>query len=189
MRTEPPRAIEVVDVRPLGDVPPRLLDALVRRLSRRLGVPCRQRGGIADDELPRLQHRPQLDADATLARLGEDAPPNGAVVVGVTTEDLGHPLFTFFFGRARIGGACVVSLHRLDPAYYGLPADEDLVLTRATLECLHELGHVAGLVHCDDYRCVMHFSGDVESIDLRGQGLCERCAATLPRPLRHALHG
>ena len=84
-------------------------------------------------------------------------------------------------------GAALISLHRLAPSFYGLPPDPELTLTRATCECLHELGHVAGLHHCDDYRCVMHFSGDVESIDLRGSGWCDSCAALLARPLRHAL--
>lgn len=185
----PIRELAAVDVVPLGDVPPGTVDALVRHLSRRVGAPCRRRRGLPAEALPRLEHRPQLHADTVLALL--DAQPHrpGTAVVGITTEDLGHPLFTFFFGRARVGGTAVVSLHRLDPAYYGLPGDEELTLRRAVVECLHELGHVVGLRHCDDYACVMHFSGDVEMIDLRGHGFCEACGGSLPLALRHALHG
>ena len=184
-----PRPLRGVVVVPLGDVPGDVLTALVPRLSRRVGVPCHAGAAIPADALPRLAHRPQLDADATLDLLEEVAAAGRDTAVGVTTEDLGHPLFTFFFGRARMGGAALVSLHRLDPAYYGLPHDGDAVLSRATLECLHELGHVAGLHHCPDYRCVMHFCGDVESLDLRGTHYCAVCVESLPFPLRHALHG
>lgn len=182
-----PREIDVIEVRPLGDVPLARLDAIVRRLSRHVGAPCHVVPGLPEDALPRLAHRPQLDADGMLALLEGQPGGAGAVTVGVTVLDLGHPLFTFFFGRARMGGAAVVSLHRLDPRHYGLPADEDVFTRRAVLECLHELGHVAGLRHCADHACVMHFSGDVESIDLRGGGFCAPCGRSLPRALRHAI--
>ena len=179
--------IELVEVRPLGDVPLARLDGIVRRLSRHVGAPCHVVPGVAVGDLPRMAHRPQLHADETLALLDEQPLGPGAVTIGVTAEDLGHPLFTFFFGRARMGGAALVSLHRLDPRWYGLPADEDVLQRRAVLECLHELGHVAGLRHCADHACVMHFSGDVESIDLRGGGFCVPCGQSVPRGLRHAI--
>lgn len=181
--------LDAIGVVPLGQLAPRRVDEVVRRLSRRVGVPCRQLPGIDAEALPRLPHRPQLNADGVLSLLERQVARPGQVLLGLTAEDLGHPLFTFFFGRARMGGSALVSAHRLDPAYYGLPRDDDLVLQRIVIECLHELGHVAGLHHCDLHECVMHFSGSVEMIDLRGRGFCGGCTSTLPLPLRHALHG
>jgi archaemetzincin len=93
---------------------------------------------------------------------------------------MGSPIFTHFFGRSRRGGhALVVSLARLTPAFYGLPADRALTLRRATFEIVHELGHVAGLGHCADPRCLMHFAPTVDGIDNRGTTFCGDCAAAL----------
>ncbi|HIC98260.1 MAG TPA: matrixin family metalloprotease, partial [Pyrodictiaceae archaeon] len=44
---------------------------------------------------------------------------------------------------------------------YGLPADKELFKLRALKEAMHEIGHVLGLLHCTDKRCVMHFSNSI----------------------------
>jgi archaemetzincin len=105
--------------------------------------------------------------------------------VGLTALDLAIPIFTFAFGRARKNGrAAVVSLSRLDPVFYGLPADGERLAERATAEILHELGHVAGLVHCSDAACLMTFAGSIEKVDVRGSHFCDACVRALPRWLR-----
>ena len=59
----------------------------------------------------------------------------------MTSEDIALAIFTFVFGLARQGGrACLVSLARTEPAFYGLPPDQDLRDRRAVAEILHELG-------------------------------------------------
>jgi archaemetzincin len=54
---------------------------------------------------------------------------------------------------------------------------------RATAEVLHEIGHAFGANHCARADCLMHFSPDVESIDLRGLRFCDECSRGLPREL------
>lgn len=174
----------------LGDLPADLTQALTARLSRQVALPCRVGSLRKEADLPRLATRNQLDADALLASLEQEARsgPDGVLVVGVTALDLGIPIFTFIFGRARQGGrAALVSLTRLDPAFYGLPADLPLLLHRAVIEILHELGHVAGLPHCRDFQCLMHFAASVESIDARGNRFCQACGKQLPGWLRSAI--
>ena len=61
--------VNVIGVVPLGSVAPRRVHEVVRRLSRRVGVPCRQLPGISEEALPHLPHRPQLHADGVLALL------------------------------------------------------------------------------------------------------------------------
>jgi archaemetzincin len=42
-----------------------------------------------------------------------------------------------------------------------------------------ELGHTFGLVHCDDYRCVMHASTYVEDVDVKGASFCPSCRGAI----------
>lgn len=164
----------------IGSVPPELAQGLLERVSRDVALPCRWLVGEPAPAARSLEGRAQADADALLADLEERA-GGGRVLVGVTDLDLGHPIFTFFFGRARLHGtAALVSLARLAPAFYGLPDDPRVTIRRAAREVIHELGHVAGLKHCDRYDCIMHFANDVGAIDLRGAGFCDACVRALP---------
>lgn len=169
----------------VGSAPPDLVRELAERVSRRVSVPCEVRAGTRPIVIPMLEGRAQADADGLLAAVEALATLPDAVLVGVTAADIGHPVFTHFFGRARHGGrGAIVSLARLGPDFYGLPADRDALLRRATLEVLHELGHVAGLRHCADPACIMRFAPTVEAIDLRGARPCAACAAAARGLLR-----
>jgi archaemetzincin len=180
----PEAPVEALQLLPLGAFPEPLGAGMVTQLSRSVRVPCRLLPPDPRLALPRLPGRSQVDADGLL-RLLEGLPREpGAVLVGLTDADIGHPIFTFFFGRARLGGgALLVSLARLDPTFYGLPADPALTVRRAIREVLHELGHVVGLRHCERPDCLMRFAGDAEAIDVRGGRFCDACRAHLPETL------
>lgn len=174
---------------PLGVLAPGLEQDLVSRVSRRIAAPCRAQPPLPFTEIPTVPGRTQADADCLLARL-ETAGRAGVVLVGVAALDVAIPIFNFVFGRARQGGdACLISLARLEPAFYGLPPDSRLVAERAVAEVLHELGHVAGLTHCRDFACLMHFAASVEAIDVRGSSFCSACALQLPAWLRPRSRG
>lgn len=170
----------------VGPFPAALAQDLVARTSRRLPVPCRLLRGPGP-AAPRLEGRDQADADRLLAALEAVAGdgPVGHVLMGLTAQDIGSPLFTFFFGRARLRGrAGLVSVARLAPTFYGLPDDPEVTARRAVIEILHEFGHVAGLTHCDDFGCLMHVTTNVEGLDARGAAYCETCLARLPDDFR-----
>jgi archaemetzincin len=181
MAVEAARAAEAVDLLPIGVLPLAALQSLAARLSGRIALPCHLLPAL-NPPFPRIAGREnQLDAGAVL-RLVETRPaPPGRVIVGVTAEDIAIPIFTFVFGLARQGGrACLVSLARGDPAFYGLQEDPELRDSRAVAEVLHELGHLALLDHCPDRTCLMSFAGNVEKVDARGSRFCEACTARLP---------
>lgn len=82
----------------------------------------------------------------------------------------------FIFGEARRGReACVISTTRLFPEFYGFKPNQKLFLERIVKEALHELGHVAGLGHCPDTLCLMHFSNSIHDTDLKYARLCRIC--------------
>jgi archaemetzincin len=96
--------------------------------------------------------------------------------LAVTDLDLYVPVLTFVFGEAQLNGPkAIVSVHRLQPEYYGLPGDDSLLKSRLGKEAVHELGHTFGLVHCPIPDCVMYSSSYVEEIDLKGAGYCPQC--------------
>ena len=105
-----------------------------------------------------------------------DVPQGTLKLLGVTDRDLCIPILTYVFGEAQVGGtAAVVSLARLRQEHYGLEPDRPLLLERLRKECLHELGHTFGLIHCPSRDCVMHLSNTVVDVDIRGREFCRGC--------------
>jgi predicted Zn-dependent protease len=172
----PERRIERLALALVGEPPSPLHRRIAIRMSEIVPIPC----GLRAEPLPvatvLLEGRDQVDADLLLASVESQADEPGEALCGLVGKDIGHVLFTYFFGRARRdGNAMVVSLARLAPGFYGQPDDEELLVRRATREILHEFGHVAGLHHCDVPGCIMHFAATVEGIDGRGDGFCRSC--------------
>lgn len=181
---EAARLAEAVDLLPVGALPPGTLEHLAARLSRRVEVACHV---LPPGDLPvrRIPRRDQLDATALLEAVEARATSDTRLLVGVTAEDIAVPVFTFVFGLARQGGrACVVSLARTDPTFYGLPPDPALRDERSVAEMLHEMGHLATLEHCPDRNCLMSFAGNIERVDTRGSRFCASCSERLPSWLR-----
>lgn len=94
----------------------------------------------------------------------------------ITDVDIFIPIFTFVFGLAKLNGNTgIVSMHRLDSIFYGLPEDKKLLQSRLTKEIIHEFGHLMGLKHCELYKCVMTSSTVVEELDTKSGNYCNSC--------------
>ncbi len=107
-------------------------------------------------------------------------PPGVVKVLGITDVDLCIPVLTFVFGEAQVDGlAAVVSTARLRLTYDERPAPPALMEARLLKECLHELGHTFGLVHCPDGTCVMSRSNSVLDVDQKRAGFCRDCRQRL----------
>ncbi len=80
------------------------------------------------------------------------------------------------FGLAdQASRRAIIALPRLRQTYYGLSEDTKLFQQRVLKEAVHELGHVFGLSHCTDRRCVMAFSNSLADTDFKSHEFCSKC--------------
>jgi archaemetzincin len=163
----------------LGETRAEMLQGLSPALSSRLKLTCVT--GPFLEIPPGSYHaeRRQYDADLIMERLLARVPGR---FLAVTTRDL----FTsscdlnFIFGQAQCPGrGAIVSSCRLDPSFYGLPKNPDLLLERLVKEAVHEVGHTFGLTHCPRHTCVMSFSNSVLDVDRKTGYLCPACFSKL----------
>lgn len=166
------RPIQVVSI---GNTDGPLLGAVTEGLELAFRVHCSVMDRTLDAAFAHHPERNQYFSSPIVERLSQ---MNGHrdVIVGVTELDLYIPILTFVFGEAQLGGTCaVVSYHRLTQEFYGLPPDPMLLTERLVKEAIHEVGHTAGLTHCDDYECVMAATHAVEWLDLKTAAFCGDC--------------
>lgn len=121
-------------------------------------------------------YRNQYNSTSIISALVRRFEKHEGKVVGITSVDFFVPVLTYVFGEAQLDGPiAVVSSYRLDDTLYGLPDNPKLLEERLVKEVIHELGHTFGLIHCHDYRCVMHSSTAVEEIDVKSECFCPAC--------------
>jgi archaemetzincin len=122
--------------------------------------------------------RRQHHAASILRRLaGPGGPGERLLVVGVADVDLFLPEAAFVLGDAdRAVGAAVVSTARLGSR------DPLRVEARASVEAVHQAGHLLGLGHCPDLRCAMYLARVPGEVDRKGASPCGGCLAALDLP-------
>jgi archaemetzincin len=172
-----------IKIVPIGDVDNELLEYLTLTLPGMLNATCALLPQTLDPRPSYNADRRQYHSTNLLARLEKLSRGAREKVLGITAIDLFIPIFTFVFGEAQVGGPlALMSIHRLQQQFYGLPEDEALLFARAEKEATHELGHAFGLPHCRSLDCVMRFSNSVEEVDLKPCKFCQLCEARLGIP-------
>ena len=172
----------------VGEVHSEVFDYLTIVLSSCFGVKCEVLNCKIDPRNAFSSKRRQYDSNEILSQLLNLKLDGESKSLGVTEFDLCVPIFTFVFGSAQVGGrAALVSLCRLRQQFYGLPEDKKLFLMRCEKEAFHELGHAYGLIHCQSYDCVMHFSNSIEQVDLKHSQFCSSCLQLLPTEVESAV--
>ena len=168
--------MKLLQLLPIGDFDGRLLAELAPAMANLFRVPTEILQIRLDPEFAYHPERQQYHSSEILQGMQPHVGADSWRVLGITAMDLYIPILTFVFGEAQIGGPCgLVSIHRLQQEFYGLPPDHDLVRQRLIKEAVHELGHTLDLTHCDDYQCAMAPSHAVEWIDLKDSALCPSC--------------
>ncbi len=91
-----------------------------------------------------------------------------SVALGVLDVDAYVEPLNFIFGLALPTlNTATVYVTRLKTL-----ASKDKLLARIKKEVIHELGHVFGLEHCRDRRCVMCFSNTLAEVDVKDYRMC-----------------
>lgn len=172
----------IIELVPLGEIPISVLHHLQKQLPDILqAVVLIGQGKV----LPRDAYdrrRQQYLSLPLLALLSSDRTPDVAnhKILGIMDEDVYTPGLNFIFGQAEAQtGVAMISLRRLRQSFYRLTENENIFLERALKEAVHEIGHLLGLGHCPDARCVMHFSNSLADTDRKSFRFCEACRRRL----------
>lgn len=122
----------------------------------------------------RMQYRAQ-DVNRWLRNNLDALLSNGRLALGLVGADAYVPGLNFVFGLAdpELRVATVYT------ARLGAGADEAKFVERLAKESIHEVGHLLGLKHCANRRCVMSFSNSLEEVDAKGADFCDECSLRL----------
>ncbi len=170
------RAVSIV---PLGQVRQDVIDAIAGGIYEHLQLEV-----IFEEKraLPPTFFDPvrgQFRAEDLVRYLRDEIPTSSPLRLGITEADLYAMDMNYVFGISILKqGTSLVSYHRLDNAFYGLPRNDRLLYERAMKESLHELGHAIGLEHCEN-PCIMHFSNSVMEVDAKPLRFCPECSRRL----------
>ncbi|RLG48932.1 MAG: pentalenene synthase [Thermoproteota archaeon] len=131
----------------------------------------------ANEVLSVLKERTGSLADSSLVSPDVLYHPRAKVIALVPADGYVRGM-NFIFGLAEVGGRFgLVFLSRLS-------GSRPLFSERTLKEVLHELGHLMGLDHCPNPRCVMSFSNTLADTDAKEAAFCGECLSKISSWLR-----
>lgn len=153
-----------------------IVPAISEELRKKLRVPVSTIELPLDLEIVKSSERNQFYSTKLIAQALKLTDQHDGKVLILVDVDLYIPVFTFLFGEAQLKGKhSIVSLCRLHEEFYTGKTNAHLLFARTMKEVYHELGHNFGLLHCENWDCVMHSSASIEEVDIKGKFYCSRC--------------
>jgi archaemetzincin len=172
----------------VGAVQTDLLDDIERHLERLLGWTVTRPHVLPDPVFAFDVRRKQYSSVAILHELIKLSGNGTGRILGITERDLFIPMLSFIYGQAQLSGrVALVSVARLRQEFYGLPANRNLLVARTIKECVHELGHTLGLIHCMEKSCPMSLATNIRQLDIKSANWCPGCEITIRRALKKYL--
>ncbi len=173
---------EQVGVVPLGEVPTLAVEVIAANITAYYKLPADILPMLSIPESAFDEVRLKYNAGILINELGALDFEGYDKIVGVIPRDMFVPIFNYVYGQAVQGGSlALISLFRLNRNADGSTPPTPLFFERAAKLALHELGHLFNLFHCNEIKCIMHFSGDIEDLNKIPFYLCRDCARRLPR--------
>lgn len=170
-----------VQLVPVGSAPRNIIRDFSDPIRLVFGCDAKVSQALGDPKYAFNKDRRQYHSTAILRRLTALREASDGFVLGIADVDLFTPERPYVFGEAdRESGTAIVSLARLREPTTG-PVDSDVLRRRGQVEALHEVGHLAGLSHCDDVKCLMFFAATVADADRKAMSLCNDCRNELQR--------
>lgn len=175
----------------LGDVPPAVLNGVVRVIGKSLKLPVVVQPSLLD---PRPSRRPGWNGASATAFLNQvDRRSRRGTVfsVGITEENIVPGAYwNYLFGYAYLGmPSCVVTLHQMSSDEPAMP----LLVKRAAAIAIHEIGHNCGLDHHgyeEGIDCVMTADTELDCLERLDEGthqFCRECQRVVDRKLARGL--
>jgi len=178
-----PRIVQLILLPVQTDLDRSILDKLTNDISRefeniKLTLDIRVELQTATDfPFSVNKRRNQWNSFKILEWLEKFRPNKATKILGIFDIDAYTAGYDFVFGEAFYRGrVAAVYLSKLRQEFYGLKPNPSLFYERLIKETIHELGHVFGLRHCKNSRCVMHFSTSLLDIDTKRKNFCIDCA-------------
>jgi len=167
-----------MDILPLGPMDPLAVSIVAANLQAIVGLNTDVLLPRPDPQYAYIPQRKQYDAIKIVKEISAES--RGAPLkLGITEVDVCTPILTFVFGESQLGGnAALISLHRIK----GDSKEE--TYERAAKIGVHETGHIFGLEHCWEVRCLMHFSRDLEQLDALPLRFCPTCNFEISRRIQ-----
>lgn len=151
-----PRSLYLV---PLGRVPHSGLEEIQQYAERKFGLRSALRPALP---LPAGSFEPgrrQYVAERLIRFVKGKEPTGGALVVAFTSEDIfssRHSELHFVFTNRADGGYAVISTKRMNPTFFGLPRDRDLVRRRLQKVVTRDLGFLTGRQPSSNWRSALY---------------------------------
>lgn len=165
-----------IGIVPMGTIPPVVPKVIAAHISGYLNLASKVLQPLRNPQYALDDRRLQFDAATILGAMENQTFEDVHKIVAVLNVDLFLPVFSHVFGEARQHGrVALVSLCRLAEEPIEKGQLSPTTLERTAKVALHELGHLYGLIHCENHPCLMHFSGSLEELDQTPLHLCPYC--------------
>lgn len=165
---------------PIGKIDKKIMTYLKEELEEEFGEVIEIGQRFSEPDYAYNPLRGQYHVSTILRKIEKEKPNRCQKMLGIVNVDLYTKGLNFIFGQASLlTKVALISLVRLRQEYYSQVEDKNLFKERAKKEAIHELGHIYGLDHCQNLKCVMHFSNTLFDTDKKSSFFCSKCQASL----------
>ena len=171
-------------MQPVGSISIEDIKWLAPRIEDKLPVPTRvlpviwsMQPDLAAFRWDRMQYRADHLLMSIVKHYSNLIKPYTKLLLAIVEGDGFVEGLNFVFGLAMPSmGAALVFTKRLQ-----WNTNIEVYRLRLLKESLHELGHLMGLEHCNNPRCVMSFSNSLIEVDRKEAEFCDECRLKLRR--------